>query len=141
MTDKPLHVRVAEALGWPPCEYITDEAHDPKRPIYGWRVCHREHAGGQDCEHMWHCGKEDYYAAPSYDTAWSETGPLIERYAITLHGADLPDETPWIASRVLGAADVYEGEGATPLFAVCRLILALSEAGKLDALLAAPATR
>jgi hypothetical protein len=150
MSELPLHVRVAVALGWPPPEYITDEGHDPNRPIYGWRQCHREHDEYEDCyeNHLWHCGTEDYFAAPRYDTDWSATGPLIEKYVDGLtfvlgnRGArELDPKAPeWddhydaVAfggrlGRDLGGW--FQRQGATPLLAICHLILALKEAGKL----------
>ena len=133
--EKPIHVRVAEALGWPEPEFIAHEGNDPNRPIYGWRKCYRDHGEYEDCKHLWHCGLEDYYKAPDYDTEWSETGLLIERLKISVRLSRMPFDPakPWTAW--IGASDVGGGEavshGATPLLAVCALILALFVAGKL----------
>jgi hypothetical protein len=106
LSDKPLHVRVAEALGWTPSGSING---------VWWGNPHDENAPG-------------HYAIPRYDTDWSATGPLIERYGITLDHQDddgtLPDY--WRAKR-----PGFTAETGHPLIAVCYLILALHEAGKL----------
>lgn len=133
MTDKPLHVQVAEALGWPSPEFITNEGHDPNRPIYGWRKCYREHAEGEDCEqeHLWHCGTEDFFKAPDYDTDWSATGPLIEKYKIDIFS---PRGDTWMAQAWRPndlPQETFKSSGMTPLEAVCSLILKLKAVEKL----------
>jgi len=62
MTEKPLHVQVAEALGWTGCnqsgfDWWGDSQDTPSSP-------------------------RGYAKIPSYDTDWSATGPLIEKYGI-----------------------------------------------------------
>ena len=126
MSEQPLHVRVAEALG---CKVS-------KHAILGWSCgCktkrdepswpHGETSCGQD-------GEERYPDVRRYDTDWAATGPLIERYAVHVE-PDACHPPQWLAF-VLHAGEeftVSEGPGKTPLEAVCALILALKEAGKL----------
>ena len=89
----PLHSRVARALNVAPTPRKFDDCH----PGYGW--------------------------TPHYDTDWSATGPLIERYRVSL--TSTPDE--WWAVR-----SGFNGQdGPTPLIAACNLILTLHKAGKL----------
>lgn len=115
--DKPLHVRVAEALG---CLVLTkaDSAM-------------RYRCGCDDGEHQ----GTTWDAVLRYDTEWSATGPLIERYSF--HVQPMPPTftaQPWGAflAHIDGASSVVgDGYGPTPLIAVCNLILALHEAGKL----------
>lgn len=136
MSEKPLHVQVAVALGWPEPEYICDEGHDPSRPIVAWRECHREHGEYGVCDHVWHCGEHRFYKAPRYDTDWSATGPLIEEHQISV----TPDVSydRWIAvkgqvaekhgeSRVWGVDGPVgpAASGDTVLIAVCNLLLVL----------------
>lgn len=130
--DKPLHVRVAEALGTVlgECENLVD--------CDGASVCHR--CGWEDP--TWNRSHDSVPCIPRYDTDWSMTGPLIEKYGITLACvkklmADDPSEH-WIAAPsfrwlVDGRAELgMPGSGGSmPMIAVCNLILALKEAGKL----------
>lgn len=122
--EKPLHVLVAEKLGW------TGAKIYPARPgtIYDtphWRARPAPNASRAE--------------VPRYDTDWSATGPLIERFGIELcapgeHGGS---EVNWLASKRIGwipvgnsphaYADTTDAEGSTPLIAVCNLILALPD--------------
>src|SRR5436189_36534 len=115
MTDeaKPLHVLVAEALGW---SAIDESRRWAVPPVAANRM---------------------QLLVPRYDTDWSATGPLIEaqRIAVVPHSP-----TVWRALRMpmIGCNDeVYvenlsdSAEGTTPLLAVCALLLRLKEAGKL----------
>ena len=125
MTDKPLHVRVAEALGW-------DTSPD---------LHHRDEAS-EGCSACTRCGavmgwNEPLPAlcVPRYDTDWSATGPLIERFGLSVRLSANPyrPSEPWTAWA--GASDMGESpvaHGATPLLALCHLVLALHAAGKLD---------
>jgi hypothetical protein len=78
---------------------------------------------------------------PRYDTDWSATGPLIERYNMHLSKWNhATGERAWWYAAVWGPAEEYgqerkveTGGHETPLIAVCHLILALKEAGKLEA--------
>jgi hypothetical protein len=113
MSDKPLHVRVAEALG------------SMVRLQEGWW----ERLDGA----IWTA------AIPRYDTDWSATGPLIEKYGITVTpGSCLGQfKSPWVAARDFvaecdGWASDEDADGPTPLLAACNLLLALKAAGKLE---------
>jgi hypothetical protein len=118
--EKPLHVQVAEALGW---------QHDGAlMSMTGTRP------GGSYPQRI-----------PRYDTDWAATGPLIERYDLALEPTSiairsaLPDSEPWTATA--GLRNTRNGQewarGATPLLAACNLILSLAAAGKLMPLLEA----
>lgn len=112
--EKPLFVRVAEALGCKP------------EPL-------DYYPGAMGCSCMPPKRNEHGYDAGTllrYDTDWAATGPLIERYGITiapsghglwLAGLDAQEGVPFVSDR----------EDRQPLVAVCNLLLALKEAGKL----------
>lgn len=72
---------------------------------------------------------------PAYDTDWSATGPLIEKYQLDLWfrpGGIFRDPDEWAATNDTRVGpDGGSLTGPTPLMAVCNLILALGEAGKL----------
>ena len=126
--EKPLHVQVAEALGW---TYVEPEM---TRPEWGWQ------------EPDWWLLLRDNDprfpepmrgSPPDFDTDWSATGPLIEKYGLRLwpHPVDR-----WIAKwqgeaigdgEYAGQYEMQAADGDTPLVAVCHLILALKAAGKL----------
>lgn len=108
----PLHVKVAEALGlrW-------------EHKLLGTRWHHLTDYGLDA-----HPDKEPQ----RFDTDWSATGPLIEKYEIELTPA--LDGDPWAAESWKNWPDSAfnsVGIGPTPLIAVCDLILALAAAGKL----------
>lgn len=128
--ERPLHVRVAEALGWhrivgPVSSILLDagmvyEGHPPGPFVIG----------------------SEPETIPRYDTDWSVTGPLIQKYGINLECAQAarPDNSPYAAWRwwlkgdpiARGSASMSVRYWAdTPLVAVCHLILALAEAGRL----------
>jgi Bacteriophage P22, NinX len=114
MIEKPLHVQVAEALGWTDCH--------PDANDLGWW-------GGTCPAEFDQLGIESNTLVYRYDEEWEATGPLIERYHLTV--CPWPDDrTTWIAEWEEG---VEAGQGPTPLIAVCHLILALAKAGKLEA--------
>jgi hypothetical protein len=122
VTEKPLHVRVAEALG---CKPVTD-ADDPGG-LRGWAcVC-----GSADKPHPWgkgpHSDTSPSHTLARYDTDWSATGPLIERLGITVNRHHR--RADWSAH----AGEGPETDGSTALVAVCNLILSLAAAGKLKA--------
>ncbi len=118
--EKPLHVRVAEALG---CKLFLQRQTPDSLPSY-WRCgCHPQAHG--NILGIW-----------PYDTDWSATGPLIEKYKMTVENvcgtlASYGNSAEWRAyvANAFGPKPVY---GTTPLIAVCHLILALKEAGKLE---------
>lgn len=106
---KPLHVQVAEALGWTCVSLLSGSVED-------W-------SGYAPDAH------EFVMPIPRFDTDWSATGPLIEKYGLLVapygpkwNAVYLRDSTQW---------GPMERAGATPKEAVCRLILALKAAGKL----------
>lgn len=115
-TEKPLHVRVAEALGCKPIQ-------TPPRPAFAgyWSCSCSDHRHNEvDVE-----GGHHYWIV-EYGNDWSATGPLIERYFIGLKY----QERKWWAGRKGHPHSVWYSSD-TPLLAVCNLILALSAAGKL----------
>lgn len=133
---EPLHVQVARALGCAPQKY---DEYAPKNGQPVWWVC--------PCRLAMHSiGAVPNNWLPDYDTDWAAAGPLIERYGISV----LKDETGdprqydprelWSAHvgvSLLGAEyglilddDMVEYAEA-PLTAVCRLLIAMSKAGKL----------
>jgi hypothetical protein len=117
MLDKPLHVQVAEALGWRDCRPFEADG------IVDYQTWCGEQPGVE--------GMEAHTFIPDFDTDWSATGPLIEKYGIYLNAAT----DGWHACRECQCAEYghnsSDGDGPTPLTAVCNLILALKEAGKL----------
>jgi hypothetical protein len=160
-SERPLRVLVAEALGWTDCkvaEYprptaIPDD-HWPTwhgHPSVGtwpWWM--------QDAHEQTEKARP---AVPHYELEWQTTGPLIEKYHIGLvYSQSEPAETnpnDWCAFQwpkgewtqfpgddeegpaelagplVLDGSAPDAATGATPLLAVCALILKLKEAGKL----------
>lgn len=146
MTDKPLHVRVAEALGW---TEIARWKFGPDDEIY------RVESGGAlagtppgPTEHLeengWHLdaigtvserdgGDADktYFSIPRYDTDWYATGPLVEAWQIKL--------VPYVDGRWEACSHqerwlVDDGYPCamepTALLAVCSLILSWQRHGK-----------
>lgn len=77
-----------------------------------------------------------YRWVPKFDIDWSVTGPLIERFGFTvwkvedLHGLGSGPE--WRATHETCCDPGLGAEsGATPLEAVCKLIVLLHEAGRI----------
>lgn len=123
--EKPLHVRVAEAIGWTDCHYDGERDGEPGSGIW-FGNC-------SDCSVLpkWFCPiTEGLVQVPSYDTDWSATGPLIEKYRIGL----VPDggRSHCWSAQVWWERFAAGKKGPDPLIAVCNLILALKEAGKLN---------
>lgn len=143
--EKPLHVQVAEVLGWERTHARDDHAGhpcgdillpDPERMRWKGRAPGEMLVGPEGCKII-----------PRFDEDWSATGPLIERFRIALASYDSMDGagqpiTMW--SAILNPGFVrfeFAGEmawdpdqiidGPTPLIAVCNLILALKAAGPL----------
>ena len=124
MTEKPLHVQVAEALGWTSLEEKTSFGAFEWMESECW-------IGAPPVGMM---GK-----VPRYDTDWSATGPLVFKYKITLSpwqagwSATAPQEiqTP-LEEAYLGRIRWTGSQPEhTPLIAVCHLIITLKKAGKL----------
>jgi hypothetical protein len=112
---KPLHVKVAEALG---CKPHEDDGYEP----HHWYCT---------CEMLDHTENGDTTSIPQvlpYDTDWSATGPLIEKYGLRLWDYSDDEEARWTAA---AKGSLIHGVGPTPLIAVCHLLIALGEAGKL----------
>ncbi len=124
--EKPLHVRVAEALGWVNCHLDGEQPDAPKTGRWFGKC--------QDASVLpqWAAPiKDSWIEISRYDADWAATGRLIEKYAICVmrHGGGLES---WRAE----VSPYWEGEiksafGSSALIAVCNLILALKEAGKL----------
>ena len=118
MSEKPLHVQVAEALGWTDC-HLDDADTDIWEGIY--------------------FNDDRWHAISRYDTDWSATGPLIEKYQIALRppsepercGGNLWEAYCWFGPD--GDEEITGGSVDGPLAAVCRLLLKLKDAGKLAA--------
>lgn len=127
MSDtRPLHVRVAEALGWT-ATHLRDapEAHacgdilitDPERMRWKGRAPGEQLVGPHGCTLI-----------PRYDTDWAAAGPLIERYAISLSFAISEKHEhrfEWIARENDGdcrCVGRFEWD-KSPLVAVCRLLV------------------
>ncbi len=145
MSEKPLHVRVAEALTGQ--EAVMWHWHPVKQePVLGartippfegrgsWALPKLVRDPGFVCE-----GVDGLlFEAPSYDTDWSATGPLIEKYHIDLW--HVPEQfghhAEWRATNETRGGENYPHSGCvngpTPLIAACGLIIALAEAGKLE---------
>ena len=120
MTDeRPLHVRVAAALGW---TYLSpgEVGWEGEPPAWDERAKIPRRL-------------DQHIGVPDYDTEWSATGPLIERLGIRL-GRDPGMREPWDASRLV--ADAYTSSGRTALEAVCHFLLELDAVGELADLLA-----
>jgi len=124
--EKPLHVQVAEVLGWKNCRVCDCQSchgndwvgEDPKSPVRA--------IGNQRLV-------EDI---PLYDRDWAATGPLIEKYNITsvclskyLWDTVSDFRPSWIAR-----ADSLSGHGSSPLIAICNLIVANPERFREEAL-------
>lgn len=108
--DKPLHVRVAEVLGW---------------------------RGFASLGPLWF-GYDPFIQmdveVPRYDTDWSATGPLIEKYRLEVTRECGEWCAHWSGDTEYIKVHHDDGtHGKTLLIAVCNLILALAEAGKLEA--------
>lgn len=131
--DKPLHVRVAEALGWTEVHFDDDAT----------RKAEMSEAPATNAWQGMPPGSDYFVRIPDFSTDWKATGPLIERFGIRLFV--LAGTQGWATGYAINrdgslslpgeyAFDVMHPEmvpGATPLLAVCNLILALAEAGKL----------
>lgn len=116
--NRPLHVRTAEALG-----FKTRNAKAPDGPDVWMLQCarHRPPNPGES--------PNEWRAVPRYDTDWAATGPFIERFGIDVTQVGVPvKEYGWHAE-VFGEG---LGGGATPLVAICNLLLVLHAAGKLE---------
>lgn len=153
MTDKPLHVQVAEALGWTALQfkawYVNEDGSPAETPRWyghapgGWEV------NGIPLNPLWkEMGERpewvEMWPVPHYDTDWSATGPFIEKYEVCLNedGTGYTQDEKWRAEASYyheDGTEEYGGHwaeasvrGATPLIAVCHLILELARLGQLE---------
>lgn len=118
---KPLHVRVAEALGEARNEHsLIDWDGD----YLACLRCEYQESWGDK-------GNDRPQCIPRYDTDWSATGPLIEKYRIRLWTYGDEETSYWLAAAAGHREAGTNNPGDSPLIAVCNLILALKEAGKL----------
>ena len=116
----PLHVQVAQALGW---TELTDAGSGfwDGTPTKEW-------AKSQGFDFI-----PRLIVVPRYDSDWSATGPLIERLKLNLQPYYDDPAKAWVAFE--GRMGINGAEflltAPTPLTAVCNLILQLHKAGKL----------
>jgi hypothetical protein len=125
-SEKPLHIQVAEALGWTkPYNVNGFNKHTwAATPPKGW-VCWYEPA---------YHGPDGSFVVPDYTLDWDATGPLIEKYEIEI-GKEWQEKPLWTACINSENGLTFEdgvGYGTSPLLAVCELILQLRAAGKLS---------
>lgn len=143
MTEKPLHVRVAEALGCKlelaPSQRWGQPAGEmewfcrcpkPKTALTGsveWKT-------GQQPKNPRHIGYMTYGEVARYDLSWYATGPYVEKYRLWVQPCEHPhgsfDGPHWTAYVVRGAQS-WEGEGKTALIAICHCLIELAAAGKI----------
>lgn len=126
--EKPLHIQVAEALGWLDC---TQPNPMNRYSWVGWRP-HSE-LGWRE-------------PVPNYMLDWSATGPVMERLGIRLTCIKYEDGARWSAywqnetekcptcghedrSDISWPPEVMDSWCVSALEAVCRLILHLTELG------------
>lgn len=124
---KPLHVRVAEALGWTECAPWASEHRLSDRWSGVWP------GSTQRTQYAPHGLVRTI--VPKFDVDWAATGPLIERFVSYIE--KLSDEgtatmygARWWSPEFGEMDDIIE-TGPTILVAVCNLIVALHEAGRL----------
>jgi hypothetical protein len=129
--EKPLHVRVAEALGHGPRMVRVRGTADRYVPVWTDNAYWLSDGAHTEAELQ-------AVPVPRYDTDWSATGPLIEKYRIAMWTAGPVGELlgdghdRWRCNSDDNGLQLEGSEvGPTPLIAVCNLILALHEAGKL----------
>jgi hypothetical protein len=122
VTEKPLYVRVAEALGWTgiEIEYVGQFDFALGTPP----------GTARGTPSPGHLGIQQPPTAlvPRYDVDWSATGPLIERYVSEAIDTGAFEASSW---EVQARGAVGWARGRTLLLAVCNLILELRKSGKL----------
>lgn len=136
MTEKPLHVRVAEALGWKNVADVT-RAVGLGQSMWLGEPPPGDMAGTLYVAHV-DQGERSLTigsgSVPRYDTDWSATGPLIEKYGICLTWwAERGRIVRWDASDNIPEQSQHLESGPTPLVAVCNLLLTLAQNGSLAA--------
>lgn len=129
MTERPLHIRVALALG-----RCVDHQWEDLRPEKWAAQC-------QKCGRLEGMGPGQNAVIlldeiPRYDTDWAFGGPLIERFSFSVTRTakavtpPLPGDN-WVAIGPVWGPSHAMADGRTPLEAVCLLILKLHERGAL----------
>jgi hypothetical protein len=128
--ERPIHVRVAEALGWTRLHY-RDKCHGDiliadQEKLRWFGRAPGEMIISDDVNHV---------LVPRYDTSWGDAGPFIEKYGIELGllwpGDRGQDYFQWMARTGRQPSEIESTQEDKPLLAICALILALKEAGKL----------
>lgn len=143
LEERPIHVRVAEALG---CNsyFVEESANRPTEGFHvitGWRCGCTERVHGLANVHR-------------YDTDWAVMGPVAEKLGISTYSWDASDGVRYWGATWSGpektcgecgaksterlgspewSAPIEEQRCQSPLLAICNLILLLKEKGKLDA--------
>jgi hypothetical protein len=135
MTDLPLHVRVASALGWTellhvPIEGLEQHDHWTGKPPAGSISIARIITGIDREKRL----VVTAATVPRYDTDWAATGPLIERLRICLLRPFFakrpePEGWTWLAQPVAAEGSEVWATDAKPLMAVCLVILKMKEDG------------
>jgi len=146
VTEKPLHLKVAEALGWSDFTFdtwwIDDDGkpegkpfwhgHDPVRTEVAPTTALQQgfkYVIGTTPNPNYH-PERLHWPVPHYDTDWAATGPLIEKYGVKLERVGPHQWSAWVNETAHGGNHAY---GDTPLTAVCGLIIHAKAAGKLEA--------
>lgn len=125
-SEKPLHVRVAEALGCKPVQATDPEARRRHEESGMWGACWCANGGDDKGPHS--ASGVPTTELARYDTDWAATGPLIERYYINLESLG---EHGWEASNYPGGLSILRVTDTTPLLAACKLILYMKADGTL----------
>lgn len=139
MTELPRYVRVAKALRWTNLEFKSWYLHDDGTPAeepqwHGTAPLLNRTGYGTPLNPLWEENIEagrhwnELWRVPRYDKDWAATGPLIERFRLEL----AQDESgAWWAETGDIKDPAIQACAATPLEAICELILKLAEAGAL----------
>jgi hypothetical protein len=125
VTERPLHVRTAEALGWTNLMYSREPL---GAGIMGW--VGRPPKGWLHGMVGVSVGGKPVMRVSRYDRDWSATGPLIEERAISIDPFRAGSDTHWRAMAWYGPTIQREdgtlalpwGVGPTALLAVCDLL-------------------
>lgn len=121
---KPLHFMVAEALGWTKVIRMDDgwECGIPPGGV-NYRLLGRD------------LGK--HVAVPQYDTDWAATGPLVERFEISIMREKWKNDWGWTVQMLVHNNPKIRSRtystlpGETLLQGICKIIVNAHEAGQL----------
>jgi hypothetical protein len=153
--EKPLYVRVAEALGW--TDFVKTEDRNVGMPEEGgsfpsatpptvWIATPPwNNKENHDCVYAWDnepCSCYLELRVPRYDTDWAATGPLIDEWELDILHTGLPGPGCVSISGLAhcptgrpgdepygGAWLTIKAEGPTTPIAVCHWLLAAHEKG------------